>query len=336
VARLPQPGGDNGKWGDILNDYLLQALKPDGTIKDDAVTSNAIAPNAVTADQIADGAVAGEHIQDGVIAEAQLDTNVQEKLNTAGSGGVADGTITTAKLHDDAVTDSKVSPTAGIAQSKITDLVTDLAGKAATSHTHVATDISDSSSVGRAVLTATDAAAARSAIGAGTSNLALGTTASTAKAGNYAPAWTDVTSKPTAFTPSDADTASLIGDGASTTRSTLDALYTVPAEVQTGAAPVATVHSDAGTGASIASGGTRIALRVSVTTGISPVSGGSLATFALTGYTLAPVVAVNPRDETSLSTFPYATTTETLLTLRVGGELEPATTYTYDIIVLGV
>lgn len=37
---------------------------------------------------------------------------------------------------------------------------------------------------------------ARAAIGAGTSNLVIGTTASTAKAGNYVPAWGDITSKP--------------------------------------------------------------------------------------------------------------------------------------------
>lgn len=41
-----------------------------------------------------------------------------------------------------------------------------------------------------------DQAAARSAIGAGTSSLALGTTAGTAKAGDYQPSWSDVTSKP--------------------------------------------------------------------------------------------------------------------------------------------
>jgi len=45
-----------------------------------------------------------------------------------------------------------------------------LAGKAASSHTHVATAISDSTATGRAVLTAADAAAARTAIGAGTSS----------------------------------------------------------------------------------------------------------------------------------------------------------------------
>ena len=58
-------------------------------------------------------------------------------------------------------------------------------GYAATSHTHTASQISDSTATGRSVLTAADAAAARTAIGAGTSSLALGTTGSTAAAGNH-------------------------------------------------------------------------------------------------------------------------------------------------------
>lgn len=40
------------------------------------------------------------------------------------------------------------------------------------------------------------AAAARTVIGAGTSDLALGTTSTTAKAGDYAPTWSDVSGKP--------------------------------------------------------------------------------------------------------------------------------------------
>jgi len=46
-----------------------------------------------------------------------------------------------------------------------------------------------------------DAGEARDAIGAGTSNLVIGTTADTAKAGNYAPTWAEVTGKPTTFPP---------------------------------------------------------------------------------------------------------------------------------------
>jgi hypothetical protein len=57
--------------------------------------------------------------------------------------------------------------------------------KAASSHTHTASQVSDSTATGRSVLTATDAVAARTAIGAGTSTLALGSTGTTAAAGNH-------------------------------------------------------------------------------------------------------------------------------------------------------
>ena len=55
-------------------------------------------------------------------------------------------------------------------------------GAAAAAHTHAATGISDSTAVGRAVLTAATADAARSAISA--TNLTIGTTGTTAMAGN--------------------------------------------------------------------------------------------------------------------------------------------------------
>jgi lipocalin len=45
-------------------------------------------------------------------------------------------------------------------------------------------------------LTAPQKAQARANIGAGTSDLVIGTTSTTAKAGNYAPTWAEVTSKP--------------------------------------------------------------------------------------------------------------------------------------------
>lgn len=38
MARLPQPGGDQGQWGQILNDYLSQVHNTDGTLKDAVVT----------------------------------------------------------------------------------------------------------------------------------------------------------------------------------------------------------------------------------------------------------------------------------------------------------
>jgi len=37
MARLPKPGGDAGKWDTILNEYLLVAHNPDGTLRTDSV-----------------------------------------------------------------------------------------------------------------------------------------------------------------------------------------------------------------------------------------------------------------------------------------------------------
>lgn len=34
MTRLPQPGSDQGKWGEILNDFLAQSHNPDGSLKD--------------------------------------------------------------------------------------------------------------------------------------------------------------------------------------------------------------------------------------------------------------------------------------------------------------
>lgn len=44
MARLPVPGGDNGDWGEILNEYLLVAHKADGILKDGTITENQLDP----------------------------------------------------------------------------------------------------------------------------------------------------------------------------------------------------------------------------------------------------------------------------------------------------
>src|SRR3990167_1205533 len=48
MARLPQTGGDAGNWGSIVNDYLSQAHKSDGTLKDDSVTKTHLTPTLRT------------------------------------------------------------------------------------------------------------------------------------------------------------------------------------------------------------------------------------------------------------------------------------------------
>ena len=91
MPRLPQPGADNGTWGNILNEYLSQSLSPSGELMPDSVgatqlkansvTNAAIAPNTITNAEIANNAVNATSIADESITEILLDSSVQAKLN---------------------------------------------------------------------------------------------------------------------------------------------------------------------------------------------------------------------------------------------------------------
>ena len=48
MPRLPIPGSDEGNWGQILNDYLSAAHKPDGTLKDSVITTSNLAQEIKT------------------------------------------------------------------------------------------------------------------------------------------------------------------------------------------------------------------------------------------------------------------------------------------------
>ena len=79
--------------------------------------------------------------------------------------------------------------------------------------------LSGATATGKAVLKAADAAAARTAIGAGTgsSNLALGTTATTAAKGDHTHAYADLTGKPTIPAATAAGTRAQLDAGTDTT-----------------------------------------------------------------------------------------------------------------------
>lgn len=171
MARLPQPGGDTGSWGEILNDYLEQSIAPDGTLKSNSVGNTQLQNNTVTSDKLS----------------ANTPANGQVLSYSSGDlMWVAPATV-------GAITSS---------------------------------DITDATTTGKALLTATDPAAARNTLGAGTSNLTIGTTSTTAKAGNYQPdasevaglatvatsgSYTDLTDKPTITAPPVTSVASKTG-----------------------------------------------------------------------------------------------------------------------------
>ncbi len=91
MARLPKPGSDQGKWGEILNDYLSQAHTDTGTLKDNTVGTNQLQNNSITTPQLqdnaittpklADNSITTTKLQDGAVTENALASEVKAKLN---------------------------------------------------------------------------------------------------------------------------------------------------------------------------------------------------------------------------------------------------------------
>lgn len=164
---------------DIRNLQVVEAAQVTAQLRDDifdaAARAEAAAAAAEAATPVQSVTANGTTYTPDVAGDVDLGTIA----GGPGGGTPADGSITTPKLADNAVTSAKVD-------QAIRDRFAVL---------------DSSTTVGRAVLSAASATAARAAIGAGTSDLQLGTGPTTAKAGNYAPSWGEVTSKPTEFTP---------------------------------------------------------------------------------------------------------------------------------------
>lgn len=112
MARLPQPGSDEGRWGEILNDYLTQAHTGLGTLKRGVVGSEELADSSVTLQKLAPAVrtdLSAKYLKPSTgIPESDLSDAVQMKLNP--SATIADGSVTTAKLANGAVTEVKLAP----------------------------------------------------------------------------------------------------------------------------------------------------------------------------------------------------------------------------------
>jgi hypothetical protein len=109
-----------------------------------------------------------------------------------GDDGLAwqDGASGEVSWDDVAGKPSTFPPTIG------TTATTAMAGNTAIPAAPTADTLSGATAVGKQIIKATDAAAARTAIGAGTSSLALGTTATTAAKGDHTHSYNDLTDKP--------------------------------------------------------------------------------------------------------------------------------------------
>lgn len=140
MARLPSPGGDSGSWGTILNDFLNVAHNSDGTPKDIGVIAAKYAKpgSGIPKSDLSSGVQASLDNADAAVSGSVPDATalVKGKLKLAGDlDGTADlptiatGAVTTSKIASGTIVDGNIDAGAAIAQSKILNLTTDLAGK---------------------------------------------------------------------------------------------------------------------------------------------------------------------------------------------------------------
>lgn len=115
MARLPKVNGDDGNWGDILNDYLSQSHTPNGALAANTVGAPQLKQNSVTSAAIAPGAVTPAAITDGTIPAAKL-----SDLDQAVAAALPDN-ITTVVATEVA---TQVDPKVTAAQTAKTDAET--------------------------------------------------------------------------------------------------------------------------------------------------------------------------------------------------------------------
>lgn len=119
-----------------------------------------------------------------------------EQIQEAGGGEVTSDSIVDATDVGKSVLTSATAAAAraviGAGTSNFSGSYADLSNKPTIPAAATVDNLGGAGATGKVVMKATNAEAARTAIGAGTSNITIGTTASTAKAGNYSPTTNEV------------------------------------------------------------------------------------------------------------------------------------------------
>lgn len=104
MPRLPQPGGDSGSWGKVLNEFLTQAHTSTGDLKPGVVGTSQLQNGSVTAAKLASGAVTGTVLTGSTGTDGQVLTSASGSstglswATPSGSGLVPDADATTKGL----------------------------------------------------------------------------------------------------------------------------------------------------------------------------------------------------------------------------------------------
>jgi len=99
MARLPQPGSDDGTWGAILNDFLSTSHASDGTLKPAAITDAGAADDAAVVHTSGAETIAGTKTFSAspVIPTPTLSTQAANKtyVDSVAGAGAPDATVST-------------------------------------------------------------------------------------------------------------------------------------------------------------------------------------------------------------------------------------------------
>jgi len=191
AARLPTPGADSNAWGQILNDFMAVEHTSDGTLKlrtDAALTGRYIKPSGgipasdldsgvqvsltkannaptaltglsdVTISGPADSQVLSYNTSSGKWIPATVSSTTVNDAGPSNKGivqlaGALTGTAAVPVIASAAIADAQVAPGAAIAQSKVNNLVSDLAATEKTANKGAASGYAGLNSSSR-VLTA--------------------------------------------------------------------------------------------------------------------------------------------------------------------------------------
>lgn len=141
MARLPQPGGDDGTWGVILNDFLAVVHDEDGTLLANTVNTAAIQDDAVDVAKIATSNSPSTNQALVYNGTAMQWANMEPFIASGTTSQYLRGDKTWQTLDKTAVGLGNVDNTSDANKPISTATQTALDGKATTNHNHAGSAI---------------------------------------------------------------------------------------------------------------------------------------------------------------------------------------------------